>query len=334
MSKKTKKDSKKESRWDDRILARLVSEIVNSNNCIFFIGGGLSRQLGYPPWDGVLEELAKIGLESSYIPDINKKRIKKKIRDNNFTGLLEEMDDIFEHCRADYAEAIKIMFGRKKESFAQHHVDIVSLLGKYLKGIITTNFDFCIENAAQATGIDNVLPTSNIDTFLSRNSSKYIYHIHNTVEMPLDCIICRRQYGKLYFDNTDPRFLDKIKSILKDSTIVYIGTSFRDYEIEQILSNRGILASGNNYTALKYHYAICPVTSDIDPAAERERIRANYKIHVQYYDVINNGSDEYGEIGDHQILYKLISILKEECEKYKTKSSIEEATKPLNEVNK
>ena len=107
MSKKTKKDSKKESRWDDRILEQLVHEIVNSNNCIFFIGGGLSRKLGYPPWNGVLKELAKIGLESSYIPDINKKRIKKKIRDNNFTGLLEEMDDIFEHCRADYAEAIK-----------------------------------------------------------------------------------------------------------------------------------------------------------------------------------------------------------------------------------
>ena len=316
------------------IITELAEKMFhNGNECIIFVGAGLSRSLHYPLGFTMLERLAYLAFSSSRIGGKTKSRIKKYIKNKNWYDLLAEMDQIRQFCEDRYLVELRNMFYPKESTpkFLKTHSTLISLLNTCLKGIITTNFDLCLELAKDAGGFRSISSTTDITQFME-NGKKYVFHIHRTIEEPTRCIVCRSHYSELY--TTD--FQSKLAHIVSNHTLLYIGTSLHDSELDRILTQRAsiyIPANKDKFPHAKDHYAFIPKRRDIDPLEDKDTMYGKYKIKAEYYDVKPSGErDDYGAIDDHQLLYDMINDLSEEYEKHKLVSHVTEDTKPVNEA--
>ena len=115
----------------------------------------------------------------------------------------------------------------KKDYLAVHH-EICSI--PFLS-YITTNYDYCLENAIKAT-LKQVTVQYYPELDFSRIRNGDVYHIHGVIkpnkpgELFGSVILSNRDYEKAYEPNTGlPRFLANLFEIF---TIVFIGYSFGD----------------------------------------------------------------------------------------------------------
>ena len=314
-------------------LAKIIAQ--SGNECIIFVGAGLSRPLHYPSWGIMLEKLAEIALtETAFTPE-SRSRIGKYITTKDQNALLSEMSEINRLCKGQYLEKLKIMFSPRADAinFLQAHSSLLTLVDKYIKGIITTNFDFCLECARDDIGFNNITNTDTIDDFIG-NNKKQILHLHGSRNDLSKCVVCGSNYAELY--TTD--FQSKLENILSSYTVLYLGTSLGDYELGRILERRTSLCIPSNasrFPDMKTHYAFLPIRNDINIREEKAKMLNQLKINVEHYEVLPGDiTDEYGVIENHKALYDMIEELRAECEKYQVKTSVRETVEPLSGVKK
>lgn len=312
-------------------LAKIIAQ--SEGECIIFVGAGLSRPLHYPSWGTMLEKIAELALSSTAFTPESKTRISGYITTKNEHSLFCEMSEIYRHCEAQYLNKLKDMFYPKEDAikFLQAHSTLLTLLNKYIKGLITTNFDFCLEFARDEVGFNHITETSDIVNFMN-NSEKQIFHMHGMMRNLSECVVCPIHYARLY----TTEFIATVERILSKHTVLYLGTSLNDFELSRILERRASIclpANKSRFPDIKDHYAFVPRRTNRNPNEEQEAMLNQYKINVEHYDVLpGDVSDDYGTIDNHQALYDMIEELRSECEKYQIKSSVLESEKPLVEV--
>jgi hypothetical protein len=134
-----------------------------------------------------------------------------------------------------------------KENFKIDKNQDFSLHKKILElteSIITTNYDNAFEEASE-NSINPSKKTSNFNlSEISKSGKPYIFKLHGCYTEPDNCAIFSDDYKEIYEGDTPSK--EKLKSIFIDKTIIFVGFSFNDPEINLIFSSLDKLFDNHN----------------------------------------------------------------------------------------
>lgn len=236
--------------------------VHNKRLPVLFIGSGIPKRYLYnfPSWDELLNEsFSKVDSDPFYIG----RYIDKFKRE----GLSEfdqykELGTIIENDFNDAFYKRKISFGRTKNpSWAKRGVSPykmfiryrlkklklksltpetkkelqeLSLLKNKISAVITTNYDNFIEN--YILGNDYTVFTRQHEMFSqdSYNVSE-LYKIHGSIDDVNTIIITKEDYNS--FNESRKLFIAKMLTLFTESPIIFLGYSFTDENIRQIVAD-------------------------------------------------------------------------------------------------
>ena len=200
--------------FNEKDIKNIITASQN-NKLVFFIGAGFSKlseteSLKIPSWEELINELKEdlnISNESDYL----------KIAQLYFLKFGEH----------EYENKVKSSI--KDLTPSKFHKNLFDLKPHY---IITTNWDYLIENTAQEKRLAYDLIRSDADLANSQLDKKIIkmhgdFQQHNFVFKEDDYL----QYGQNF-----PLIEGYIKGIFSTCTIVFLGYSYSDYNLKQIVS--------------------------------------------------------------------------------------------------
>ena len=260
--------------WGDA----LVKEIA-ARRCIIFLGAGASASckpiLGDPAnrppdWESLLKTLNErvpVGQDQLLADDL--------IKELKFLDAAE----VIAHAitRADYADAMRQMLELPRYQQSPMHEHVLSLDPKI---VITTNFDqiydrYCTGGAggAAATGYNIVKYTDAHLVQQLRSPVRTIVKAHGCISQTDHMVLtrsgyfeARRQYGHFF------RVLD---ALCLTNTILFLGYSLSDPDIQLALENATISATSTNT-----HYFIAP--SGTHSALRNAAARAYNLTYMEY----------------------------------------------------
>ena len=186
-----------------------------NNKLVFFIGAGFSKlseteSLKIPSWEELIKELKK----DLRMPE-----------ENDYLKIAQLY--FLKFGKDDYEKKVKSSIKDLEPS--KFHKNLFDLNPHY---IITTNWDNLIENTAQEKGLEYDLIRSDEELTQSQLDKKIIkmhgdFQQHNFVFKEDDYL----QYSQNF-----PLIENYIKGIFSTCTIVFLGYSYSDYNLKQIVS--------------------------------------------------------------------------------------------------
>lgn len=208
-----------------------IKDAILQNNLVIFAGSGLSSNFNLPSWKKLVEEV---------INQIDKKE---------FNTLLPVMEmgvmqpiEVLEKIKSEHTTVksyIKDNFNVASNNNFEIHKKIIELTGQ----VITTNYDNAFESASN----NSITPSIYTDQFnineIGKNNKPYIFKLHGSFNEPSNCIIFEKDYVKLY--NSNNGAIEKLKTIFSEKTILFLGFSFNDPDINLIFESLD-KAFGNN----------------------------------------------------------------------------------------
>ncbi|MBN1037065.1 hypothetical protein DWC20_16135 [Clostridium botulinum] len=193
----------------------IIKELKN-NNLAIFAGAGLSRASGYVDWANLLSGIA---LELGLTIDEN-------------TDLVSLAQYYCNTCgRQGINEAIIDKFEKDVEE--NKNLNILAKLP--ISVYWTTNYDSLIEDTLRKykKKVDKKIDQKQLKNY-KPNRDVIIYKMHGDKEHPDDAVITRDDYES--YNKTRPLFTTNLKGQLVEKTFLFIGFSFEDPNLEQILS--------------------------------------------------------------------------------------------------
>ncbi|KPF70566.1 hypothetical protein IP84_02410 [beta proteobacterium AAP99] len=241
---------------------RNYGDALRSRDGALFVGAGVSRAAGFVDWKALLRDLAAdldldVDRETDLVAlaqfHLNSRGTRAGINQALIDGL------------TDGAVPTKL-----HDVLARLPVDTVW----------TTYYDQLLEQAFAAAGkaVDVKLTIQNLAQ-LRRGKDVTLYKMHGCVTQPQDAVLTKDDYER-YADKR-ALFSDSLKGDLIEKTLLFLGFSFTDPNIEQILSR----VRGHLGTNQRDHYCVMrrrPRSPDLAGAAlaefEYEARKAEYQV--------------------------------------------------------
>lgn len=209
-----------------------IQEAIKNNKLVIFAGAGLSAKFKLPSW---------IELVKNVISSINEEKFNHLIPvlENGLFTPIQILDKIqVEHIKV--RSYIQGNFKIDKNQDFSLHKKILELTD----AIITTNYDNAFEEAS-GNSINPSKKTSNFNlSEISKSGKPYIFKLHGCYTEPDNCTIFSDDYKEIYEGDTPSK--EKLKSIFIDKTIIFVGFSFNDPEINLIFSSLDKLFDNHN----------------------------------------------------------------------------------------
>lgn len=193
----------------------ILRELKN-NNLNIFAGAGLSRGSGFVDWKELLKDVA---LELNL--DINK--------ENDLVSLAQYHYN--DNGRHTINESIVSEFQRGAKENETMHI----LASLPINTFWTTNYDSIIEDTLANKGkIVDVKKESSQMKFFKPNRDVLVYKMHGDKDNPNKAVITRDDYES--YSKYRSAFTTQLKGELLSKMFLFIGFSFEDPNLEQILS--------------------------------------------------------------------------------------------------
>jgi hypothetical protein len=220
-------------------------QAITNDKLVIFSGSGTSHNLNLPSWNELVMKI---------IDSIVTKTGDKKL--NTFKLLLE----------SNAMDALDVLTQIEKQGYRKHSFDYLvdnlrilenedlqlqKELFELCPRIITTNYDHAFENALGDKIHKITYESIHGITNLSKKDN-YIFKIHGDINDPDKCILFQSDYDRLYEENKENLFLTRLKSLILDKTILFIGFSLSDPYINKVFSKMNELTSG----MMDKHYLI------------------------------------------------------------------------------
>ena len=218
----------------------VLKELKNSNLAVF-AGAGLSMGSGFVDWKGLLREIAgELSL------DVDKE-----------TDLVAVAQY---HCNAHGRQTINEAIIEEFQRIAKKNESLNILSRLPIDTYWTTNYDSIIEDTLNDANkiVDKKIDQSQIKNYRP-NRDVIVYKMHGDKEFPDDAVITRDDYER--YDTTRSLFTMQLKGELISKTFVFIGFSFEDPNLEQILSKIRIDLLGKSP---KNHYCFFRKVNQLD----------------------------------------------------------------------
>lgn len=261
-------------------------EAIAKNKLIVFAGSGTSYNLKFPSWNELVAQI---------IDSIVKSTGDAKL--NAFKGILE----------TGAMEAIDVLTqiekqGYRKQSFdyLESNLRIPSAADLSLQNelfelcpkIITTNYDHAFENAlgdrVHKIGYESIHGMTNLS-----KKNNYVFKIHGDIDNPDKCILFQSDYDKLYKDKEENLFITRLKSLILDKTILFIGFSLSDPYVKEVFSRMNELTGG----MMDKHYLIT-TQKDFSLPFINTILLESYSQVLETIKALKANTDEKVEAGD------------------------------------
>lgn len=213
-------------------LEQNIKDVILQNNLVIFAGSGLSGNFNLPSWHKLVEEV---------INQINKKEYNTLLPVMEM-GVMQPIE-VLEKIKSEHSiikSYIKDNFNVSSSKNFEIHKKIIELTGQ----VITTNYD----NAFECASNNSITPAIYTDQFnvneIGKNKKPYIFKLHGSYHEPSHCIIFEEDYQKLYDSNNGA--VQKLKTIFSEKTLLFLGFSFNDPDINLIFDNLDSAFGNNN----------------------------------------------------------------------------------------
>lgn len=270
----------------------LVEEIA-SKRAILFLGSGISSSstnaagIRPPSWKKLLEDaVAKFVTRPEDIKFVTE-LLQKEL-------FLDAAEVVFDGVpQADRRVFFQDVFAVPRFKASDYHAAIQGINAKI---VITTNYDQLYEEqcGALAAGRGYAVRKYNDRNILNdvRSKDNLIVKAHGCVNNTDALILTRSDYFKIKKEHW--QFYNVLDSLLTVNTVVFLGCSMTDPDIQLVLENTNIAASSDHT-----HYAVLP--KGRHPALLRA-MENSYNIKALEYD--------YDAAGGHSVLYDSLVDLK------------------------
>lgn len=196
---------------------RNFGEKVLNNEAALFIGAGVSRSAGFVDWKGLLSDIAEdLNLDISKEHDllalaqyhVNSHTVRGEINQQLIDAFIGDVNLTPVH-------------------------DIISRLP--IDTVWTTNYDRLIEKSYESAG-RNVEVKLTIENLAQARKGRdvTVYKMHGCVSQPHDAVLTKQDYE--VYDVKRRLFTDSLKGDFVEKTLLFIGFSFTDPNVERILS--------------------------------------------------------------------------------------------------
>lgn len=209
----------------------LLLDKISQNNCCAFIGAGISQRAGYPSWNELLTKMEDFlregGVDVKYDPSLPNEN---------------KLDNIRMTIGNDkFIEGIFTIFNNHdKEECVNFHRFIVNIP---FQSYITTNFDYCLENAANLEERNPIPEVYILPGFSSKDlRNGNIFHIHGVIypQNPYryagSLVLTTQDYDEVYGSEFGSGLIRLLFTLFQDYTVVFMGYSLRDSYLINLLN--------------------------------------------------------------------------------------------------
>lgn len=252
-----------------------LRRVIASDNFLLFVGAGVGVEAGLGTWADALNEIATAieGREPAAAGFM-----RQLVGQNRYL----EAADAFELAlpsTSDRYEILTTVFG--KTPIVNHRLKrLTQTCGR---GIVTTNFDRSLIDAAQAAEVNLVQFGEGPDDLASARllRDRIFVRLHGRVEVPAGIVLSSRAYDRL---ETNDAYRGFVFSLLSDSSLVFFGFSFSDPFLKATLRLWRKMTRGR---MARTSFALLPAAPD----AELQTLLQELNIHIVQY----NDADEHRE---------------------------------------
>ncbi len=275
---------------------RMFGEKVLNGEAGLFIGAGASRAAGFIDWKGLLRDTAK-----NLDLDI----------DREYDLLALAQYEVNASCgRGDFNQHLLDAFMRDAQPTDVHEI----LTRLPIDTVWTTNYDQILEETYKSAGrqVEIKLTIENLAQ-ARKGRDVTIYKMHGCVTQTHLAVLTKQDYED--YDVTRRLFTDSLKGDFIEKTLLFLGFSFTDPNVERILAKvRGQLGVNQ-----RTHYWITrrPPTTCVNGSIAVEDLKyEKRKAELQSKDLLRYGIqtvwvDEYKEVPD--LLRILESFVTRRC---------------------
>lgn len=214
-------DQFNDNHWFDKNLSRFdqLTDLLEGNDVVPFIGAGLSVGGGFPTWKDHLRQQARTAAI-----DIN--NVEKLLSEGRHEDIIEEIERI---------RGQDVFIGEVRDVFSQTGTltDTTLLISElFADTVITTNYDRLLEKA-YSTGIKNAYHIiTGADALKAPIAGQLsLIKLHGDITHPAQCILSKSQYDAAYgADKIDmmlpiPKLLEYYYT---NSSLLFLGCSLQD----------------------------------------------------------------------------------------------------------
>lgn len=263
-----------------RFIASFGDKAINGEAALF-VGAGVSRSAGFVDWKALLTDVA-IELDL----DIGKEHDLLALAQYHVNG---------HGSRGELNQQLLDAFVRDAERTEVHEV----LARLPIDTVWTTNYDRLLEKAYEESGqtVEVKLSIQNLAQ-ARRGRDVTIYKMHGCVTQPHDAVLTKQDYE--IYDQSRRLFTDSLKGDFIEKTLLFLGFSFSDPNVERILAKVREQLGQNQRT----HYWItrrppktCPQGKRTTDEMEYERRKADLQsADLKRYGIQTIWVDEYFDI--------------------------------------
>ncbi len=244
-----------------RRFIREFGDKVLNDEAALFIGAGVSRAAGYFDWTTLMSGIAKdLGLDIAHEPDLPA-----------IAQYHHNEDDSREKINQTIIDALT----QGAQLTPVHR--ILSRLP--IDTVWTTNYERLLEQAYESAGRSVEVKLSMANLAQARKGREVVlYKMHGCVTQPHEAVLTKDDYD--LYDQTRLLFTDSLKGDFIEKTLLFLGFSFTDPNIERVLAKLRAQLPDNRRT----HYWITrmarvdPQAPEADKAAQQiEARRASLK---------------------------------------------------------
>lgn len=278
-------------------LADRIRRQAALSRSVLFAGAGISARVGIPIWKDLLIKLAEVCTE--YGDELSAKQIEKKASAGDYLGAAS----IYKLCTdIPQGESLKRLVSLLSPKISDQNLDkLTSLLGVGFEAAVTTNFDRVLHDVyARTAGRSARALELDDDTFKATPmlSEFYVARIHGRIEKPEKLILDVDGYKSV---QKNGQYLDFLIALLTQRPCCFIGFSFYDPAIENILS---IYNEKYGPNPPHLHLAVIPSSASKDLGLKLRQVN----IEVVYYDPKNNHHDLWQALREASIAKETTAI--------------------------
>lgn len=257
-----------------------LKQKYDEKKIIPFIGAGLSIPFGLKPWKTLVEELGEALVDPKLLA-----AIKFELEAGEYQEAIESIKKFAKIDDQPIQEKIEEEYSLRKDDL-DSHVDnnYLDLVKNNFKIYLTTNYDRLLDDYIPNINSFRTLTeyTSDFQKLTRDNDEKYLFHIHGCVSNSDSIVISSKKYNELY---RNIRFDNLMKAFSSNYSYLFLGFSFEDAFVRNLIKNHKDFFSGT-------HYAF--ISKDSISVEIKDKLSREYGIRFIEYDI--NDSSHIKEI--------------------------------------
>lgn len=235
-----------------------LMEAILDRRCVLFAGAGLSRgeveingstrEQALPTWSNLLIVLLDRAAELNHLASAEASRLRRAVKDKKFLFAAEAIRE--KMGAREFDDALEKIF-RDPSLRPTHRHQLITQIP--FAAVITTNYDKLIENAYARSGtIPPEYSHDNAPDVISALSTNrfFILKAHGEIDRKDTIILSERDYRNMTYK--EPGFKAALNTIFISKTVLFVGTSFNDPDVNLVLETvtEAFSAKGTRHFAL------------------------------------------------------------------------------------